>query len=298
MLKKIFPLVFVLVATILTVAKTYLVWPLPTLLNSNARHDDYLFIKLANNLIRGKWLGEFDYITLVKGPMYSFFIALNSYTSFPLKVSEYLLYALACFIFYKSFKLISKTKILPEILLLLLILSPYVEIINNVTRESIYSSLTILIIAFFNLIYYARNRNLILLTFISIVAGFIVFVFWYTREEGIWILPYIIIVSSFINFKVFNQYKFSKNTLIRNLLCLLFIPSFLVFEKGFALKNKAVYGLEMTLDVKTKEQTNAFEALFRVKNYGKEIPYLQLNKATRAEIYKVSPSFKRVRTRL
>jgi|GEM_PF-2765193 len=272
-----------------------LLWPLTIKLNVYGIHDDFLFIKLANSLLEGNWLGEYNFLTLVKGPVYSFFIAINSFTNIPIKVSEYLFYVLACTVFYISYKLIAKRKIFPEVLFFILILSPYVEIINRLVRGSIYAATVIFVLAFFNFIYFAKNRNRILLSVTSVFTGVFIFIFWYTREEGIWLLPYFIIVSSFIIISIFCQYKITKESLIRSLLCVLFIPTFFLADTCYALKNKAEYGTAITLDIKTKEYVSAFEALYRVHNYSeKKIPFYQLNRATRAEMYKVSESLKSV----
>jgi len=295
MLKKTITGVFVL--TIISI-KLYLIWPLPIQINSNSSHDGYLFVKLSHYISQGNWLGPFNDTTLAKGPVYSFFIALNSFSFLPLKVTEYLLYALACITFYFSFKLITKNKLLPEILFLLLIISPYVEGLNTLVRESIYSAQLIFILGFFNFIWFFKDRNLIVLTISSIFAGLTIFAFWYTREEGVWIIPYLVIISLFFLYTLYSNYKFSRKFFIRSVAVFSFILVFFICEKLFALKNKSVYGVEMTLDVKTEEQKNAFEALYRVKNYAKQIPYLHLNKASRAKIYEVSPSFKKVKSRL
>lgn len=66
------------------------------LLPTQTPHDDYLFIKLARNILNGEWLGPYDQYTLIKGPAYPLFIAAVHYTGIPLMLAQHLLYSAIC----------------------------------------------------------------------------------------------------------------------------------------------------------------------------------------------------------
>lgn len=47
---------------------------IPENINLDSPHDDYLGVRLASALLHGNWLGHWDNTTLLKPPMYSFFL--------------------------------------------------------------------------------------------------------------------------------------------------------------------------------------------------------------------------------
>ena len=59
-------------------------------------HDDYLFVKLAKHILSGEWLGPYNQVTLVKGPVYPLFIAMAHHTALPLLLVQHLLYSMFC----------------------------------------------------------------------------------------------------------------------------------------------------------------------------------------------------------
>ncbi len=290
---KTFLTILFLVSVVLS--KLYLIHPLPIKAIGSAVYDDFLFVQLAKSIKEGNWLDEFNEVSHSKGPFFSIFTAFNSYTNIPLKTSEFLLYVLAVLLFYIVFKHQQKIPILPEILFVLLIFCPYVEVVRRITREGIYGSLAILILAFFYFLYFFRKKHLILNSLLSIFGGIMLFAFWYTREEGVWILPFILILSVFSIFKLYNEHQWSKTFFIRVFAYFLFIPAFFSVQQYFKLKNLKYYGEKFLLDTQTTEHKNAFEALYRVKPVNGKQPYLYLNKLTREKIYQVSPSFKKLK---
>ena len=54
-------------------------------------HDDYLFVRLAKSILNGEWLGPYDQLTLVKGPVYPLFLAVAHHTGLPLLFVQQLL---------------------------------------------------------------------------------------------------------------------------------------------------------------------------------------------------------------
>src|SRR6187551_309183 len=63
------------IAIVLTALKLWLVAGQRIYAIGPSFHDDLLFVRLAEFISDGRWLGPYDQYTLAKGPMYSFFIA-------------------------------------------------------------------------------------------------------------------------------------------------------------------------------------------------------------------------------
>ena len=55
---------------------------------ADAARDDALFVRLADSIAQGQWLGTFDDTTLAKGPGFPVFLAVVATLELPLKVVE------------------------------------------------------------------------------------------------------------------------------------------------------------------------------------------------------------------
>src|SRR5213082_1227055 len=85
------------ILTFLFVAlKLWLVAAQPVVAHANASFDDRLFLALAEQILKGNWLGPYSQFTLMKGPMYSLFIAGTYLIGLPLPLAQHLLYLLGC----------------------------------------------------------------------------------------------------------------------------------------------------------------------------------------------------------
>src|SRR5438477_6969726 len=86
-----------LIATLIFVAlKLWLVAAQPVVAHANASFDDRLYLALAEQVLKGNWLGPYSQFTLMKGPMYSLFIAGTFLSGLPPPLAQHLLYLLGC----------------------------------------------------------------------------------------------------------------------------------------------------------------------------------------------------------
>src|SRR5437879_4991122 len=70
----------------------------------DAAYDDLLFVRLADFIGSGQWLGPYDHLTMAKGAAYSLFMAINQRTGIPLKLAEQLMYLVASATFVTSIR--------------------------------------------------------------------------------------------------------------------------------------------------------------------------------------------------
>src|ERR1700739_3490129 len=88
---------FIIVPILVIVAlKFWLVAAQPVVAHANASFDDRLYLALAEQILKGNWLGPYSQFTLMKGPMYSLFIAGTCLLRIPLPIGQHLLYLLGC----------------------------------------------------------------------------------------------------------------------------------------------------------------------------------------------------------
>src|SRR5437588_5135421 len=81
---------------VLVALKLWLVAAQPVVAHANASFDDRLYLALAEQVLKGNWLGPYSQFTLMKGPMYSLFIAGTDLIGLPLPLAQHLIYFLSC----------------------------------------------------------------------------------------------------------------------------------------------------------------------------------------------------------
>src|SRR5207249_7776427 len=83
-------------ALVLVAAKLWLVAAQPVVAHANASFDDRLYLALAEQILKGNWLGPYSQFTLMKGPMYSLFVAGTFWLGFLLPLAQHFIFLLSC----------------------------------------------------------------------------------------------------------------------------------------------------------------------------------------------------------
>ena len=155
-------------------------------------YDDLLFIRLAESLCRGDWLGPYDNLTLAKGIGYPAFLCASSWLGLPLRLAEHLLYLLACAVSALAIRDVSGSRSIATGAFVALALIPifWGADLSRVIREDIYISLSLLVVSCAALAYVADadqplRRRLPALVGLGVAAAG----YWLTREETPWLYP-------------------------------------------------------------------------------------------------------------
>src|SRR6266571_7307185 len=127
--------------------KFWLVAAQPVVAHANASFDDRLFLALAEQLLKGNWLGPYSQFTLMKGPMYPLFIAGTFVLGLPLPLAQHLLYLLGCALLVLALRPCFRAEWEALALFILLWWQPmsYVEL--DVLRQNLYTPLALLLLA-------------------------------------------------------------------------------------------------------------------------------------------------------
>jgi len=288
-----FPLWFWKLLGILTLIKLWLVSAQTITALSFARCDDGLFVKLAQHIASGEWLGPYDNLTLAKLPFYSFWIASMSWLGIPLSYSQQLLYVFSCLIFviamrpllYRNpfFCLICYTTLLFHP-----ISYPVIEM-QRVLREGIYLSLPLLVLSFAIGLLLRKDAPIKKLILWNIGLGLSFAVFWLTREEGAMLLPslFLLLATLWVSIGLFSQEKRK-----RLMVCCIPILLVLVITSAVAGINKLYYGVFTICERTHGDFRNASAVLLRAAPGAKRavMPH-----EARERIYKVSPAFAELR---
>ena len=127
----------------------------------NMPYDDNLMIEQAKNILAGKWLGEYNCLTLVKGVFTPIFIAFSHILHIPFLIAQDIFYILACFTLIFVLRKKIKSKIIALLGFTFLIFHPIIYSLHmcRVYRDGLYMSLIIYLLAFTIRIIFKSKRK-------------------------------------------------------------------------------------------------------------------------------------------
>ncbi|MFT5702001.1 MAG: hypothetical protein ACI8ZB_004906 [Desulforhopalus sp.] len=257
-------------------------------------HDDYLFVKLAKHILSGAWLGPYDQVTLVKGPVYPLFIAAAHHTGMPLLLVQHLLYSATSILAVMAFRPLIKNQWIFIGIFFLLLFNPFTYTYPGTGRAFRFGLSMPLVLALFSSMagllirteYAFKNR-----VFWSLTIGFIFSLLWYTREEGIWLLPSLILFGLY--FLVIGN-KITVINVLKKIAFLLPIPLiFIGFTVTFSHLNQKHYGAPYIIELKSPEFQSALGGLMNI-NIVKSQRYIPVGRESQNAAYEVSPTFKQL----
>ncbi len=176
-------------AAMLTIAATqmWLVSTVPVHVLAHADYDDALFARLAISLLNGEWLGGYDSLTLIKGPVYPMWLAAVAWLGLPLLLAQDALYLLAGGLLLRLLRL----RWAGVMIFAAYALNPLLTSTGQlrVIREGLYTPLVVLLMALVVWWWCWRERSLRLRLLPAVALGAVLSLLWMTREEGPWLLP-------------------------------------------------------------------------------------------------------------
>ena len=208
--------IFSILLFILTIFRIYLAVKIPLFIQADALYDDFLFIKYADSLLHGNWLGDYGYTTLAKSPSFSIFIAFTSLLGIPYSLALILIYIFAIIIFIYAIKKIINNKYCLGVLYIFLLFSPvmfHIENVQKIYRGGLIVSFALLTVASTIGMYTRRREGIKSMLKWSILLSISLSFFYFIKEDSIWILPFvvtaiIVLVIDYIkNKKIQNIFK-------------------------------------------------------------------------------------------
>ena len=257
-------------------------------------HDDLLFIRHADSLLKGQWLGEYNQMTLIKEPFYPIFIALSNWLSLPLLFSEHLLYALSCAVFVWAIGPMVRQRIILLGAFLFLLLNPgsfNYPAVGRVFQLAIYAPLAILVMGM--LLGMAIRAAAPLRTALgwSCGLGIALAIFWISRGESIFLMPSVFVVFLFV---LITQGGKNPRQWGRPLL-LCTLPLLFMFATVQTVQqiNKIQYGVPAVIEITSPEFESAYGGLLRIKS-DEERQFFPVVREARVQAYGASPTFREV----
>lgn len=203
--------------TLITLFRIILATKLPLQLQADEAYDDFLFAKYAKSLVSLEWLGDFSYISLVKGASFSVFLAFIYIIGIPYNLGLILLYIGSILIFIKSIKVLINNKYFLSFLYIFLLFSPmmlHYENVGKVYRGGVILSFALIITAGIIALYTRYNSNIKSLKKWSILTSLSLSYFWFLKEDSVWILPFVLVGITISIFKLIKE-KYKRNELLK-----------------------------------------------------------------------------------
>ena len=253
--------------------------------------DDQLFIEQAGAILRGDWLGSYNFLTLFKGPFYPLFIAASFLSGLPLLTAQHLLYAAACLATCLALTPLFRRRALLLLVLAILLFNP-MSVTNTVAtralREGIYPALTLLSLGSMIGLVLRLDRPFQQRLIWSVLSGVSLAAFWLTREERIWILPALVILICLAAWRI----RFEKSSTWQTVLISLAIPAVMLGASVLTIcgLNLRYYGVFAITEYDSPTFLKAYGSLTRVKPETWQ-PLIPVSAETRSRIYAVSPTF-------
>jgi hypothetical protein len=260
---------------------------LPITAHAHGIHDDALFIRLAQSIATGDWLGGFDELTLVKAPLYSIFIAINYLSGLQFKSMEHLLYIVACVILYFALVKARVNRYLALVPFLFLLFNPYHH--SSVERGWFYAALVFLVVSGLQYMISIRAVAGNVKFHHAFLLGLGLAALYLAREEVISLYPLLIVAFGLL------FYQPDKRSMVQTAVRVL--P---VIVLGLAIPVVAVmsanyykYGFFGVTDKSNKAYKSAVKQIESV-NTGEEIPFVIVTQKSLEQMFSVSPSFARL----
>src|SRR5258706_951035 len=165
-----------------------LVAGLPVWLLDHAALDDALYLRSAQHLAAGDWLGPYDNRTLARGPFFPAFVALAFHAGVPLRAAQSALYLAAGALLLWAVRPWPGPRWTRVPTFRLLAFDPMLYHVDllRVAREGVYVPLTVLVLALCAASLRARDAASAVRLAWAAALGGAIGAFWLTREEGPW----------------------------------------------------------------------------------------------------------------
>ena len=252
-------------------------------------HDSLKYLEMAEALINDKWFGEYNHMTLIRQPGYSFFLVLNSKMGWPLQRSQTVLYLISILVLMAALRSVDVARWRIAVICILCSFHPAAILASMyLATEATYTVVATIVLAGCIGVMGSVKKNGVQIYFWLIIFSASLAYFWQLRSESLWILPLGITSLSYILWEF--RYCWRKNWVILSLtmmipcLCVYLMTGFLQNE------NKKHYGIGVTHELNEPNLVSAFNWLTRM-DAGHHHPYVPVTRVALGQAYEVSPHF-------
>lgn len=251
----------ILVLILITILRIVLTFNLPSFYINNLRYDDKLMISQLSAMERGKYLGKYNDVTMVKGIAYPIFLYLIRLTNMSYGFIITIIYISACIFFVNALRKIIKDKSVLAIIYIFLLFNP-LSYSSDLFQRLYRNGLTIIELLYFlgiiiNIITSKKN-SVINYIFLGLIMSFMLL----TREDNIWI---IIVFAVLVIYKLYKEFKIKNVLKLSSAVLVAFIGLNIVSYINY--KNYDIYTYNELTDSNFKD---AYIKILQIKDEKKE----------------------------
>ena len=255
-------------------------------------NDDELYVSHAMEIRDLRWLGDFDHLTLVKGPGYPIYLAIVSVLPIPLLVVEHALYLLSGAVLAIALWPVADRRLLGAGYCLFAV-NPLLfgEQQTQLSRDLFYSSMTMVLLGALTGMIVRRKGPAPGLAGWGLIAGLALSVLAITREDTIWVVPTVLIALAVVGHARLKRRQPGGRSLIAAYLVTV-VPLVITLGAvvGVSTVNQVKYGVPSVIDTTTADYADAIGALLRVEG-ADEIDFVPLPADARGELAETVPSY-------
>lgn len=259
---------FLFLALLLVVVRTALIAQIPPWFGPSG-WDDGWFVKAADSLLDGRWLGTYDDHTLIKGCFGPMVLAFSSLLGIPFPAAETGLYILGCAFFLFVVSRLARNRIFLLLSFAVLLFNPVsfsLETWQRVYRNGMTLWLAPLVVGGLFLAYRAASKGSIrLLAAWATASGVFLWTFQNSREDGIWIYPFVLACLVLSACRAWRGGRTRKASLMRSLLCFLPFAVLLAGNRSLCFANRCAYGVSLRNDRDAGNYAKAMQDLYLIE---------------------------------
>lgn len=288
---------FIMIVIVAIIIKLVITINLPLNARDEIGADEYLMMSQAEELVSGNYLGQYNYLTLVKGIGFPLFLAISYKIGIPLLMLYALFYIVVCLVALIPVRHMVKSRPLQLLVFLLLLFCPATMDCNVqlIYRNMLIIPQSVLLVSALMMMYYHVNdKTKGKLLFWSILCAFAWIFMWHTREDSIWSVVPVIISWAVLIATVFRSREKNKggygDLWLRMGVVSLPIVFLFMSVQIISFVNYQNYGVYMTNQLNGSNYTKAVMTMMSVKP-SKEVERVEITHDTLKELYKLSPTF-------
>ena len=189
--------IFFAIIILLSIIRVLIYFRIPYRILPNQIYDDNLMYDYIFSLDSGKWLGDYNSLTLTKGVSYPLFILLCNKLLIPYPLGLAILNIFSAIILVLALRKKLTNKYILGIIYILVIYSPiqmtYLTT-QRLYRMAIIPSAVVLVFACFMGVFFRLSDSKKTVIKWAVLSGVSLLFFYYIREDSIWILPFVSVI--------------------------------------------------------------------------------------------------------